>query len=428
MSFRCFPCQISFDTVAKFVEHKFAEHGPVHQEQPERVMNRAWRRAKSILARLVRGESGRGSLEAVLILLILGSLIVTPILAFMGTGLKAGQTHETRTAELYAADAGWSSALWHAKEGEVPVGGLEEEFTLNDKIVQVTIEVAAEEQGNVIAYKIISTATSDTGSSTTVESYLNLFPFDGLLDNAITGGGDVSISNQSDVYGNVQYGGTLDNKGDIYGDIIPNLENITWPPASVFIEFYRECLRDEGVDPNDPVQHFPYSTIDLKYWGDTLGPLFRNGDLTIKNTDSVPQSVTLNGTIYVTGELVVQQDCNIITQQQVGEQIICHNIFAEETISISPGSALEGSGCIVAVGDVNFQPNLPTGADDFIFVMSIEGTVKFQPGNDFYGSVAGTVDVFLQPDVDLIWWDGSDGLNFPGGGGVVAMTYTIYNH
>jgi len=391
-------------------------------------MNRAWRRAKSILAHLARGESGRGSLEAVLVLLVLGSLIITPILAFMGTGLKAGQTHETRTAELYAADAGWTSALWHAKEGEVPVGGLEEEFTLNDRTVQVTIEVAAEEQGNVIAYKITSTATSDTGSSTTVESYLNLFPFDGLLDNAITGGGDVTIRPGSRVYGNVQYGGTLDNSGEIYGDIIDNLDNISWPPASVFIEFYRSCLEDEDVDPDDPLQHFPYGTIDLKYWGPTLGPLFRNGDLTIKNTASSPDSLNITGTIYVTGELVVQSGCNIVLEEQVGEETIAHNIFAEETISLNPGCSLDGSGCIIAVGDVNFQPNLPGGSDDFIFVMSIDGTVKFQPGNDFYGSVAGDVDVFLQPDVSLNWWDGSDGLNFPGGGGVVALTYTIYNH
>ena len=392
------------------------------------MMNRIVKGAKSILAHLARGESGRGSLEAVLILLILGALIITPILAFMGSGLKAGQTHESRTAELYAADAGWTSALRHAKEGEVPVGGLEEEFTLNDRTVQVTIEVAAEEEGNVIAYKITSTATSDTGSSTTVESYLNLFPFDGLLDNAITGAGDVTIRPGSDVYGNVQYGGTLDNDGNIYGEEIPNLDDITWPPASVFVEFYRSCLEGEGVDPDDPLQHFPYDTIDLKYWGDTLGPLFRNGDLVIKNTDSVPQSVNITGTIYVTGNLVVQQTCQINLDQQVGEQTVSHNIFAEGTISINPGSELDGSGCIVAVGDVNFQPNLPTAADDFIFVMSIEGTVKFQPGNDFYGSVAGTVDVFMQPDVDLVWWDGSDGLNFPGGGGVVALTYTIYNH
>jgi len=38
MSFRCFSCGISFDTVAKFVEHKFAEHRPVHQEQPKKVV------------------------------------------------------------------------------------------------------------------------------------------------------------------------------------------------------------------------------------------------------------------------------------------------------------------------------------------------------------------------------------------------------
>jgi hypothetical protein len=38
MSFRCFSCGISFDTVAKFVEHKFVEHRPGHQEQPERDM------------------------------------------------------------------------------------------------------------------------------------------------------------------------------------------------------------------------------------------------------------------------------------------------------------------------------------------------------------------------------------------------------
>jgi hypothetical protein len=382
-------------------------------------MNRVWKRAKCILAHLVRGESGRGSLEAVLILLILGALIITPLLAFMYTGLKAGQTHESRTEELYAADAGWASALRHAKEGEVPVGGLEEEFTLNDRTVQVTLEVAAEEEGNVIAYKITSTATSDTGSSTTVESYLNLYPFAGLLDNAITSQGNVTIRPGSVVNGDVQYGGTLDNKGTIDGDTIDNLDNISWPPADVFVEFYKDCLEDEGVDPDDPLQYFPYSTIDLKTWGDTLGPLYRVGNLTIKNTDSQPHTVTLAGTIYVTGNLVVQQTCTIVLEQ--------HNIFAEGTITLNPGSVIEGSGCIVAVGNVDFQPNLPTGADDFIFLMSIAGTVKLQPGDNFYGSVAGNVDVYLQPSVSLNWWDGGGGLDFPGGGGVVALTYTIYN-
>jgi hypothetical protein len=229
----------------------------------------------------------------------------------------------------------------------------------------------------------------------------------------------VTIRPGSVVNGDVQYGGTLDNKGTINGDKIPNLDNISWPPADVFVEFYKDCLEDEGVDPDDPLQYFPYDTIDLKYWGTTLGPLFRNGNLTIKNTASTPDSVNITGTIYVTGNLVVQQTCTIVLEQ--------HNMFAEGMIQLNPGSVIEGSGCIVAVGNVDFQPNIPSGSDDFVFLMSIAGTVKLQPGNDFYGSVAGNVDVYLQPSVSLNWWDGGGGLNFPGGGGVVALTYTIYN-
>jgi hypothetical protein len=36
MPFRCFSCALSFDTVGKFVEHKFTEHKPVNQEPPQR--------------------------------------------------------------------------------------------------------------------------------------------------------------------------------------------------------------------------------------------------------------------------------------------------------------------------------------------------------------------------------------------------------
>ena len=38
MPCRCFSCGLSFNTVGKLVEHKFTEHKPVHQEQPERGM------------------------------------------------------------------------------------------------------------------------------------------------------------------------------------------------------------------------------------------------------------------------------------------------------------------------------------------------------------------------------------------------------
>jgi hypothetical protein len=45
--------------------------------------------------------------------------------------------------------------------------------------------------------------------------------------------------------------------------------------------------------------------------------------------------------------------------------------------------------------------------------MSIEDTVTMQPGDSFYGSVAGDVSVDLQPGCTLEWEEPPDGLNFP---------------
>ena len=57
-------------------------------------------------------ESGQAFI-LVLILLLLGSLMLTPLLTFVSTGLKAGQLCEQKTDELYAADAGVEYALWN---------------------------------------------------------------------------------------------------------------------------------------------------------------------------------------------------------------------------------------------------------------------------------------------------------------------------
>ena len=54
-------------------------------------------------------------LTTVLILLLLGSLLITALLNFTGTGLKAGLVYEKKTDELYAADAGVEDAKWQIK-------------------------------------------------------------------------------------------------------------------------------------------------------------------------------------------------------------------------------------------------------------------------------------------------------------------------
>jgi len=62
-----------------------------------------------------RNESGQGALAMVLILLMLGAIILTPLLVFMSTGLKAGQVYESKMQEFYAADAGVEDGLWQIK-------------------------------------------------------------------------------------------------------------------------------------------------------------------------------------------------------------------------------------------------------------------------------------------------------------------------
>jgi len=62
-----------------------------------------------------KNESGQGALAIVLILLMLGAIIITPLLVFMDTGLKAGQVYESKVQEFYAADAGVEDGLWQIK-------------------------------------------------------------------------------------------------------------------------------------------------------------------------------------------------------------------------------------------------------------------------------------------------------------------------
>ena len=70
------------------------------------------RRIRSAVSPFVRGENGIGALVAVLVVLVFGALILTPLLVFMNTGQRAGGLVEERTSEFYSADAGVEKASW----------------------------------------------------------------------------------------------------------------------------------------------------------------------------------------------------------------------------------------------------------------------------------------------------------------------------
>jgi len=74
---------------------------------------------RKMLTHRGKNESGQGALAMVLILLMLGAIILTPLLVFMSTGLKAGQVYESKMQEFYAADAGVEDGLWRIKNDEL---------------------------------------------------------------------------------------------------------------------------------------------------------------------------------------------------------------------------------------------------------------------------------------------------------------------
>jgi len=385
---------------------------------------------KTIVKRLARDEKG-ASLVLVLILLLISGLIIGPLLSYMGTGLITGEVYEMRTDELYAADAGAEDAIWKIQnsDGYLPCnpgsdprnynitdgdGGVAE---VNDKSVEVTITCEyGDEDG--LTYRILSTATGD-GSGTTIEAYLDVLYMDlsSFLDNAIVSDNSITIYNGVNVTGNVTSGGTVDDKtkGDVDGTITENAE-LDWPSSAALSTYYLNQVGD-GV-------HYDGDTeIDLEGEDDWIGPLYIDGELTIKNSSLTPAVLTLTGTVYITGDTLIGATEKDFTIDLNGQTIFVESSSVKppkEALYIGGKCNIIGPGCIIAVGDVYFAPKGDVGSEDaFVLGMSIEGTTTLQPSGTFYGCIAGNlcVDAKSGEDATIInngLGEGQD-LNFPMG-------------
>ena len=350
---------------------------------------------------LKNGQSGQALILA-LILLALSSLLVVPILNLAGTSLTYHQVIERNTLETYAADSGVEYALCELGNNPEQYAGelLQESFTTNGRDVDVT----AEHLGDDI-YKITSTATTDSNSSTTIESYVHISPYPAFFNNAITSNGDVEIQPGAEVFGDVQYNGTLDNKGTITGDEIEDpIED--WPLVDELSDFYwvdAPVINESSIDISSGTEANPY----------VIGTAHTSGDLTITGSGVAE----LNGTLYVQGSLTLMPGTAIKLNVQT--------IYAEVDIAFQPGTDVYGPGCIIAAGDIQFQPSLGTGEEAFILVMSVAGEVNFQPDNDFYGSIVGDVRISLQPNCTLNTTEPDDGLDFPACTTLETISYNI---
>jgi len=350
--------------------------------------------------KLLSSEAGY-VLPLALILLVFGGLLVVPMLSLMATALNTNLVVEENDLELYSADAGIENVMWHILHDDdftIPSEGAEysfPQFEINGDTVDTSIKKNAGEYG----YRITSTATSDDGESTTVESYYQALDAGWLLDSAITSLNDVEIAPNTTVSGNVTYNGTPKIQGTIDGYEIT--DPITWWPDTGWIsDYYWFQVQYEPPFPSDTID----TTSGTEESPVSIGPLYREGNLTITGSGFA----RLDGTVYVTGDFKVMPGSTLDLNGQT--------VFAEGNIDLQPGCTISGSGCIIAIGNLSFQPNIEADPDDFLFLMSIEGDANIQPNGDLYGSVAGDCMVDLQPNCNLNWRAVGDGeLNFPDG-------------
>jgi hypothetical protein len=373
---------------------------------------------KKIIRVLRRKESGQ-ALALALLLLGVGSLVLAPLLSFMVTGLNAGVTFEYKTEELYAADAGVQDAIWKINNITVSIP-----YDLNNEgdfytyylsdingVKQVSVTILLYDKSNSGTYQVTSRA-----NETEIVAYIGTIWLDytGIMDNVITSQGDWSLTNPANLDPDEgEPNGPVRNYGG------------AWPPPEVLAAWYYRDVA--GLSP------YPSDILDLKDYAAGLGPLLRTGTLSVKNTGGAGLSLQLNGTIYVTGDTQIGS-----TNQNFTLDLNGHTIFVESdttkdvtgkyALEIGGKCTLTGSGCIIAVGDIMFKPNMLSSPDDYILVMSVVGTNYMQPNGDFYGTLAGSVEVYIQ-NGDIHYGDGPpDGLNFPGGGGGGDNVWGIYSY
>jgi hypothetical protein len=381
---------------------------------------------------MVRKEKGY-ILVVTLVIMTISAIIIGSYFLYLNASLAASSRTEERSVTYYAADTGFEDAVFWLKQDKIlPEWNQTGNHTWQRELYEVygrTVNVSVIEDADTLTYKVTSTATTNSSMGATIEAYIALGWFDlsPFGENAITSNGDVDILGQKGgVQGNVTYVGELECSGDpfceesINGSITQEDELDFWPETSDITEFFLSEVEDVLGDP------FLEDTIDVSVTH-IIGPLYREGDLLIDSSVK-GASTTLNGTIYVTGDVVIggSKDFTLNLNQQ--------SIFVEGdeehtdyAIKFGEKCTIDGSGAIIALGNIDFGPKIQTGEDDFVFLMSVEGETQLNPMNDFYGSIGGNADVDLFPGVNLIWNDPADaGYEFPQGeyfGGI--LTYDI---
>jgi hypothetical protein len=409
--------------------------------------------------RKLRGNEKGQALVLAVILLGLGALMLTPLLAFMSTGLSAGKVFEVKTEELYAADAGVEDAVWEINNlgqgitgttegGRVVSGQLPPYHNWdtdgdgdidNDDETYYFVDYSIDNVNGIIVevhmqwiqigvYRVLSTA-----EGTTVEAFITSVYSDytGITDSVITSPSGYTLLGGPTM---VEPG-----EGEEHG---PNGDyDGPWPTAEGLSLYYSIFVDKDNpydyveIDLNDEAT-FDYDFITIDPVDSNIihiGSTYVDGDFYVHNSSNTGKTLILDGTLYVTGitELGCPKDWAL--------DLNGNTIYVESDVTgggasgtalwIDSGVTLKtstGAGCIIAIGDINFAPHMDSGPGEYILILSVIGQTWMHPVGDFYGTLAGNSEVFIQngqahwsdPDID---GDGIPDVNFPGGSGATMV-------
>jgi hypothetical protein len=343
--------------------------------------------------RILKDETG-AALAIALILLLIGGLISAPLLSHMGTGLLAGEVYEARTAELYAVDAGIEDAIWKIdkQDGYLPCspGSPARNYAIidiNGNDVDIAITSVALYQGitNLTGtYRIVS-STACNGSGTQIEAYVegvNKYgDYGGLVEQILTSPGDIDVANKV----------ILDypEGADPY-EFYPE----PWPEIWELEEFY-------GEQVEDGTHYYTNTVIDIVGIDTEIGPLYVDGTLEFLNSSNTPATITLTGTVYVTGDTLIGQNGKDMTFDLNGETVFVSSNTSgnQKALAVGGKCIVSGPGVMIAVGDIEFKPKSQVGEEEGagpVFILSILGTTTLQPSGTVYGAIAGGIEIIVQ--------------------------------
>ncbi len=333
-----------------------------------------------------KNESGQ-IFVMVLILLAIGPLLILPMLRLSYSAQRFHQVVEIITLNDSAADSGVEFARYQIYT--YPAEIRETPAVWNLVINGIDVHVTAEYDYDLAAYIITSTASRAQRSSTVevvividVGLFGKVVAVDGNLDIkdcqlvSDVGGkadvfvnGNVSISGSSAyptlVDGDVTARGTvtLGNFATVTGNITQFAEVITFPPVDP--QVHEDKAKAGGTYNGN-------YTLGTGTWN--LGPLYINGNLSIPGHASQATTVTLQGTVYVTGSVTISR------------------------------TTLKGFGDIIAAGTISMtRTTFDLTIVDFLpLTMSVNGNISVTGQS---GALARTQTTMYAPEglIDLSW-------------------------